>query len=72
MPRTDHPIAQVIHSEPNPHHPAALILTVACPHCGRLHRHGGHSIESPNHGHRASHCHNGSGYWIVDERQATR
>ena len=72
MKRVDHPIARVTAVEPNPRRAGVLFLTVACPHCGREHHHGGYVSESPNHGHRASHCQQGSGYWIVDEREATR
>lgn len=60
----DYQVATIIRSEPNPDHPGVLVVTVACPLCGRTHTHGATDGPGVDPGHRAAHCGKGGGYLV--------
>ena len=48
------------------------ILELTCPHCGRLHQHGGGVVsEPPLLGHRVAHCHRSDGYELIAKDDAS-
>jgi len=62
--------AVVLNGLPDRDDPAAMVVTVRCPHCVGRHVHG---LPAPvrvgrdgTFGHRAAHCGATAGYWVVD------
>ncbi len=51
------PTAAVIDVVPNPTSPDCVLVRVRCPHCEKVHMHGGPEFKADgNYGHRFSHC----------------
>ena len=70
MPVTPTHAAVVLNGLPDRDDPAAVLVTVRCPHCGDRHVHG---LPAPvrvgrdgTFGHRAALCGAAAGYWVVD------
>lgn len=57
---------------PSPSRPGCVLVSVVCPHCGRLHMHGGFTDDYA--GHRTAGCLHPAGYVILPaaETKATR